>query len=63
VIGVFVILLQVQGQEDLPHTLEVSLLLAVFFISVEFFATLLGFALIGDNLGLRPSISREKQPN
>ncbi|MFZ2096906.1 MAG: hypothetical protein WAV05_09730 [Anaerolineales bacterium] len=41
----------------------IGFLLAVIFISVEFFATLFGFALFGGYLGLRPSISREKQSN
>jgi hypothetical protein len=45
----------VQLQEGLPPSLEIGLLVAGIFIIGEFSATLLGFAIFGGYLGLRPS--------
>ncbi|MBI3667692.1 MAG: hypothetical protein HY236_15930 [Acidobacteria bacterium] len=47
-----------QLQEGLPPNLEIGLLVAGIFISVEFAATLLGFAALGSYLGLRPSVKK-----
>jgi len=44
-----------QLQEGLPPSLQIGLLAAGIFISAEFAATLLGFAVLGGYLGLRPS--------
>lgn len=41
-------------QEGLPPSLAIGLLLASIFIGVEFTATIIGFALLGGYLGLRP---------
>jgi hypothetical protein len=48
-------LLLAQLQEGLPPSLEIGLLVAGIFISAELRATLIGFAIIGGYLGLRPS--------
>lgn len=49
-------LVAVQLQEGLPPTLGVGLLLAGIFISGELVATVLGFAILGRFLGLRPGL-------
>jgi hypothetical protein len=49
-----VVLVMVQLQEGLPPSLAIGLLVAGIFISVEFIATLVGFAIFGGYLGLRP---------
>jgi hypothetical protein len=41
-------------QEGLPPSLKIGLLVAGIFISAELAATLLGFAILGGYLGLRP---------
>jgi hypothetical protein len=48
-------LILAQLQEGLPPNLFTGLLLAGIFISVELAATLLGFAIFGSYLGLRPT--------
>ena len=47
-----------QLQEGLPPSLKIGLLVAGIFISAEFGATLVGFALLGGYLGLRPSFNK-----
>jgi len=49
-----------QLQEGLPPSLKIGLLVAGIFISAEFVATLVGFAILGGYLGLRPSFNRSK---
>jgi hypothetical protein len=44
-------------QEGLPPNLKIGLLVAGIFISAEFGTTLLGFAIFGSYLGLRPSLN------
>jgi hypothetical protein len=46
-------------QEGLPPSLGVGLLLAGIFISVELAAALLGFAVFGGYLGLRPALTKK----
>ncbi len=46
-----------QLQEGLPPSLRIGLLTAGIFISAEFGATLLGFAIFGGYLGLRPAFN------
>ena len=48
------VLLLAQLREGLPPSLMAGLLIAGIFLSVEFIATLLGFAVLGVYLGLRP---------
>lgn len=52
-VGVGLVIAQLQ--EGLPPSLAVGLLVMGIFISAELIATLLGFALLGSYLGLRPS--------
>jgi hypothetical protein len=54
-----VLLVLVQLQEGLPPSLSVGLLTTIIFISVEFVATLVGFAVLGDYLGLRPAFMKK----
>jgi hypothetical protein len=49
-----------QLQEGLPPSLKIGLLVAGIFISAEFVATLVGFAILGGYLGLRPSFNRSE---
>jgi hypothetical protein len=53
VVGVGLVLAQLQ--EGLPPNLQTGLLVAGIFVSVELAATLLGLAVLGGYLGLRPS--------
>jgi len=46
-------------QEGLPPSLQVGLLVTGIYISGEFAATLMGFALLCGFLGLRPSFPRQ----
>jgi hypothetical protein len=46
-------------QEGLPPSLITALLLAGIFILVEFAATLVGFAIFGEYLGLRPAFKKK----
>jgi hypothetical protein len=46
-------------QEGLPPGLKIGLLVTGIFISVEFVATLVGFAIFGGYLGLRPTSNRK----
>jgi hypothetical protein len=55
-IGILLILAQLQ--EGLPPSLGIGLLVMGIFISVEFVATLAGFALFGGYLGLRPTFKK-----
>jgi hypothetical protein len=55
-VGVLLILAQLQ--EGPPPSLGIGLLVAGIFISVEFMATLVGFAIFGGYLGLRPAFKR-----
>jgi hypothetical protein len=50
-----------QWQEGLPPSLEIGLLAAGIVTTAELGATLLGFALLGGYLGLRPSLDRNNQ--
>jgi hypothetical protein len=52
-IGVLLVLAQLQ--EGLPPNLKTGLLVAAIFIGTEFVAVLVGFALLGGYLGLRPA--------
>jgi len=52
-VGVLLVLSQIQ--EGLPPSLAIGLLLAGIFISIEFIAALVGFAIFGGYLGLRPA--------
>jgi len=45
-----------QLQEGFPPSLMIGLVVAGIFISAEFAATLVGFAILGGYLGLRPSL-------
>jgi hypothetical protein len=54
-----VLLVLVQLQEGLPLSLSVGLLTMIIFISVEVVATLVGFAILGDYLGLRPAFMKK----
>jgi hypothetical protein len=47
-----------QLQEGLPPSLKIGLLVAGIFISGEFAATLVGFAVLGGYLGLRPACNK-----
>jgi hypothetical protein len=47
-----------QLQEGLPPSFGIGLLVAGIFISAEFVATLVGFAIFGGYLGLRPSFDQ-----
>jgi hypothetical protein len=49
-----------QLQEGLPPNLMIGLLVTGIFISAEFAATLLGYALFGGYLGLRPSFIKNR---
>jgi hypothetical protein len=49
-----------QLQEGLPPSLKIGLIVAGIFISAEFGATLLGFAILGGYLGLRPSFGKNR---
>jgi hypothetical protein len=55
-VGILLILAQLQ--EGLPPSLGIGLLLMGIFLSVELVATLLGFAIFGGYLGLRPSFKK-----
>ena len=46
-----------QLQEGFPPNLSTGLIVAVIFILGEFAATLLGFAIFGGDLGLRPTFN------
>ncbi len=48
-----------QLQEGLPPSLQIGLLVMGIFISAEFAATLIGFAVLGGYLGLRPAFRGE----
>jgi hypothetical protein len=65
VIGLLVGLLLVIAQqlEGPPPSLGIGLLVAGIFISVEFVATLLGFAIFGGYLGLRPALIKKNPSN
>ena len=52
-----ILLIIAQFQEGLPPSLAVGLLVMGIFISVEFVAIMVGFALFGVYLGLRPTFS------
>jgi len=58
-VGVLLVLAQLQ--EGLPPNLGIGLLVAGIFISVEFSATLVGFAVFGGYLGLRPSFKKKSK--
>jgi hypothetical protein len=47
-----------QLQEGFPPSLQIGLLAAGIFISAEFVSTLLGFAVLGGYLGLRPAFNK-----
>jgi hypothetical protein len=49
-----------QLQEELPPSLMIGLLVTGIFISAELAATLLGYALFGGYLGLRPSLTKNR---
>jgi hypothetical protein len=50
----------IQEEEGLPPSLMIGLLVTGVFISAEFAATLLGYALLGGYLGLRPSFIKNR---
>ena len=56
-----VLLIMAQLQEGLPPSLGIGLLVMAIFISVEFIATLVGFAIFGGYLGLRPTIKKKSE--
>ena len=56
-VGVLLVIAQLK--EGPPPSLAIGLLLAGIFISVELIATLLGFAIFGGNLGLRPALLKK----
>ncbi len=56
-VGVLLVIAQLQ--EGPPPSLAIGLLLAGIFISVELVATLLGFAIFGGYLGLRPALLKK----
>jgi hypothetical protein len=58
-VGVLLIIAQLQ--EGLPPSLAISLLVMGIFISVEFIAILVGFALFGGYLGLRPTFNKNNK--
>jgi hypothetical protein len=49
-------------QEGLPTSLAIGLLVIGIFITVELAATLIGFAVFGGYLGLRPTLSKKILP-
>jgi len=53
-------LVAAQLQEGLPPSLGIGLLVAGIFISGELFATVVGFAVLGGYLGIRPSLDLHK---
>jgi hypothetical protein len=53
-----VLLIVAQLQEGLPPSLATGLLVMGIFISVEFVAALVGFAIFGGYLGLRPTFNK-----
>ena len=53
-------LVAAQLQEGLPPTLGIGLLVAGIYISGERLATVVGFAILGGYLGLRPSLGLHK---
>jgi hypothetical protein len=53
-LGFFLML--AQFKEGLPPSLQIGLLTAAIFIAIEFSAILLGFAILGGYIGLRPAI-------
>jgi hypothetical protein len=55
-----ILLIMAQLQEGLPPSLAIGLLVMGIFISVEFVATLAGFAIFGGYLGLRPTFKINK---
>jgi hypothetical protein len=55
------LLILVQLQEGMPPSLGIGLLVMGIFLSVEFVATLLGFAIFGSYLGLRPAFKRNSE--
>jgi len=59
VLGFLLVLAQLQ--EGPPPSLAAVLLIMVILISVELAATLLGFALLGGYLGLRPKFSDQQK--
>jgi hypothetical protein len=60
-VGVLLVLAQLQ--EGPPPSLEIGLLVTGIFISVEVVASLVGFAIFGGYLGLRPAFKQKKQSN
>jgi hypothetical protein len=56
-VGVLLVIAQLQ--EGPPPSLAIGVLLAGIFISVELVATLLGFAIFGGYLGLRPALIKK----
>jgi hypothetical protein len=58
-VGILLVLAQLQ--EGLPPSLAIGLLVMGIFISVEFVATLLGFAVFGGYLGLRPTFKKKSE--
>ena len=56
-----ILLIMVQLQEGLPPNLGIGLLLMGIFLSVEFVAALVGLAIFGGYLGLRPTYKRKIQ--
>ncbi len=57
-VGILLVIAQLQ--EGLPPSLAIGLLVMGIFISVELVATLLGFAVFGGYLGLRPDLTMKK---
>ncbi len=56
-VGVLLVITKLQ--EGLPPSLTIGLLVAGIFISVELVATLMGFAIFGGYLGLRPALLKK----
>lgn len=56
-VGVLLVIAKLQ--EGLPPNLAIGLLVAGIFISVELGATLMGFAIFGGYLGLRPALLKK----
>jgi len=58
-----VVLVLAQLQEGPPPSLGIGLLVTGIFTSVEFVSTLVGFAIFGGYLGLRPALMQKKHSN
>jgi hypothetical protein len=59
-VGVLLVIAQLR--EGPPPSLAIGVLVAGIFLLVEFVATLIGFAIFGGYLGLRPALIKQNRP-